>query len=118
MAKFEGNVDVIFHPEKGVSLQRGEDFNASESEEILETMISGAKSNKAGIDRWTLYIPEVSQTLARDSKQIPLAKVTKALKDGHEPTLTVGKWGKPRIVLAAPVTTKASTRKITKIARK
>jgi len=118
MAKFEGNVDVIFHPEKGVSIQRGEDFNASEATELLETMISGAKDAKAGIDRWSLYIPEVSQTLARDAKQVPLAKVSKALKDGHEPTLTVGKWGKPRLVLAAPVTTKTSTRKITKISRK
>lgn len=118
MAKFEGNVDVVFHPEKGLSIQRGTDFNAGEAGELLETMVSAAKDNKVGIDRWCLYIPEVSQTLARESKQIPVAKVTKAIKDGHEPTLTVGKWGKPRLVLAAPVATKTTTRKITKIARK
>ncbi|HMA78042.1 MAG TPA: hypothetical protein VKP88_02775, partial [Candidatus Paceibacterota bacterium] len=70
------------------------------------------------VDRWCLYIPEVSQTLDRSAKQVPVAKVAKALKDGHEPTLTVGKWGKPRLVLAAPVATTTATRKITKIARK
>jgi len=118
MAKFEGNVDVIAHPEKGISLQRGEDFNAGEAGELLETMVSAAKNAKVGIDRWCLYIPEVSQTLARDAKQVPLTKVNKALKDGHEPALTVGKWGKPRMVLASPVKSTTSTRKIQKIARK
>ena len=113
---FEGRVDVAVHETKGVQIERGDDFDASEARELLETMIATANEDKIGFDRYSLYIPEVSQSLQDGAVSLPLAKVTKALKESFEPKLVVGRWGKPRLDLYPPMTSTAGikSRKVTR----
>lgn len=111
---FEGRVDVEIHENKGIQLVRGDDFDASEARELLETMIATANEEKIGFDRYSLYIPEVSQNLPNGAVSLPLAKVTKALKESYEPRLTAGRWGKPRLDLYPPMTSKSTARKVTR----
>jgi len=108
MALFEGKVRIRLHPAKGITLDRGIEsstLTAADAGQILDTMVAAADKHKVGIDRWSLYIPELAEKIAKDDKQLPVAKV-KAYMDGtREPVLTVGKFATPRLVLASPVKT-------------
>lgn len=105
MAIFEGKVKVRLHPVKGIILAKGDEsstLTATDAGKILDTMVSAAEKHKVGIDRWSLYIPEVAAKMSKDDKQISVPKV-KAYMDGtREPVLTLGKFGAPRMILAFP----------------
>ena len=106
--KYEGTLRIRFNPEKNfVMLDRGiqsSTLTPDEAESILDIMVEAADERKCGIDRWSLYIPEVSEKLAKTAVVIPTTSVKKALKDGNKPFIRAGKWGKPQIVLGSPVT--------------
>jgi hypothetical protein len=75
-------------------------------------MLEAAEQYNCGIDRWSMYIPGVSEKLAKDATQIPVSKVKAAMKDdGNMVTLCAAKFGKPRINIAPVVVT---TKKVSK----
>ena len=109
MRNFEGTLRIRLHADKGITLDRGvkeSTLTAGDAAQIAVIMVEAAANNKVGIDRWSLYIPEVSEKLAKDDKQLPVAKVTAALKNpNNEVTISAAKFGLPRMVIAPKVTT-------------
>lgn len=108
MAIYEGTVRIRLHPKKGITLDKGNDtstLTAGDAEQILTTMVSAAKQHKVGIDRWSLYIPELAAKLAKDAAQIPPAKVESFMDGSKTAVVTTDKFGKPRLLLAAPIKT-------------
>jgi len=109
MAKnYEGTFNARVNPNTNlVELVASRDgtgkYNADDAELALSNIIDYASANKLSLNRWDFYIPEVNQTIAKDSKALPLTKVLKAIKDGYVPTIGVGKWGKPKMTIASPV---------------
>ena len=76
--------------------------------EKLKGWLAAAKTHGVGCCRWTFYIPEVSQKLAKGDTTMPVAVVEKAIKDGAVPYVSLGGFGQPRITLAKPDTAKAT----------
>lgn len=114
---YEGTVRVRLHPVKGITLDvgvAGSTLTATDAPAILTTMVEQSLERKVGIDRWSLYIPELAATMKADAKHITAAMVKPFLAEyaagKREVTLTKGKWGKPRMLLALPLerTKKAS----------
>ena len=106
MAIYEGKVKIRLHPVKGITLSKGgEDakFTASDADAILDMMVKAADQHKCGIDRWSLYIPELAAKMSKDDKQLPVAKVKAYMDGSREPVVTLGKFATPRMVLASPV---------------
>lgn len=109
MAKnFEGRFDIRVNPTNNlIEFVTNRDgtgkYTADDAQQALANVIDYASANKLSLNRWDFYIPDVNQTIAKDSKALPLAKVTKAIKDGYVPTMGVGKWGKPKMTIASPV---------------
>jgi hypothetical protein len=120
MRNYEGTVRIIVHPVKGVQLTRGtakSTLTAADVNQIASIMVEAAANNKVGIDRYSFYIPEVSQKLGVDDKQLPLSKAVAALKDtGNEVTLIAAKFGLPKLVVAPKVTTTKKKSNIIEIA--
>lgn len=108
MRNYEGTFRIRLHADKGITLDRGvssSTLTAADVNKALELMLEHATKNKCGIDRWSLYIPEVSEKLSRDDKQLPVAKVKAAMKDpNNDVTLSAAKFGLPRINIAPKVT--------------
>lgn len=113
-ATFEGTLRIRSHAEKGVMLDKGVEtstLTAADAVTVLSKAVAYADANKMGLDRWSFYIPEVSQKLAKDAKHVTVAQVKAALKAGNVPTIRTGNWGKPVMTIAHPVkqtSTKAS----------
>ena len=106
MAVYEGKIRIRRHPDKGIMLSPGVEsstLTAADAPEILIRMVAAAEQHKVGIDRWSLYIPEVALKMGKDEKQIPVAKVKAYLTTDREPVVTLGKFASPRMVLASPV---------------
>jgi len=106
MAIYEGKVKIRLHPVKGITLSKGDEdskFTASDAGAILDTMVKAADQHKCGIDRWSLYIPELAAKLSKDDKQLSVAKVKAYMDGSREPVVTLGKFATPRMVLASPV---------------
>lgn len=109
MAKsYEGNFDVRVNPTTNlveflVNRDGSGKYTAADAELALSNIIDYASANKLSLNRWDFYIPDVNQTIAKDDKALPLAKVLKAIKDGYVPTIGLGKWGKPKMTIASPV---------------
>ena len=107
--KYEGTLRIRFNPEKNmVFLDKGvkdSTLTTDEAVSILDIMVEAADERKCGIDRWSLYIPEISEKLPKTTAVVTTAVIKKALKDGNEPFIRAGKWGKPQIVLGSPVKT-------------
>jgi hypothetical protein len=106
MATYEGTVRIRMHPDKGIILDRGiasSTLTAVDAPVIFQKMMESAEVYKTGIDRWSLYIPELAEKMAKSDKQIPVAKIKPFLDGTRAVTLTVGNYGSPRLVLASPV---------------
>ena len=107
MAIYEGKININCDPSgKGVYINRGNDeatLSASDAVAILDTMVKAADQHKCGIDRWSLYIPELAVKLAKDDKQLSVANVKAYMDGSREPVVTLGKFATPRMVLASPV---------------
>lgn len=107
MAQFEGSIRIRNHADKGIMLDIGTEtstLTAVDAVEILTTAVAAADQYKTGLDRWSFYIPEVAVKLPKGQAQMSVAQVKDALKNGNVPTLNKGKWGKPVLVVAQPVT--------------
>lgn len=108
--KYEGTLRIRHDSEKNhIVLQRGiqsSTLTPDDPGNILDIMVEAADERKCGIDRWSLYIPEVSEKLPKTAAVVTTAAVKKALKDGNTPFIRAGKWGKPQVVLGKPVTSK------------
>lgn len=104
---FEGNINLAFNKSTGLLyLQPSDDgkYNAKNIPELVAAALSFCDSNpKAQFNRWDFYIPNVNQTLDRDSKALPQSKVKDAIKSGDVATLSAGKWGKPKVTISGPV---------------
>ena len=104
---FEGNFNLQFnkttellelkpHPEGK--------YTAETAGECLASAMAFCDANpNAGFNRWDFYIPNVNQTLDRDSKELPQTAVKDAIDRGDTATLGAGKWGKPKVTIAGPV---------------
>jgi hypothetical protein len=108
MAKtYEGNLNLAFN--KGTNmlyLQPSNEgkYNATNICELVASAMAFCDSNpKATFNRWDFYIPNVNQTLDRDSKELPQTAVKDAIDRGDTATLGAGKWGKPKVTIAGPV---------------
>ena len=82
------------------------DENANLSE-VLQRLIAAAASQKTGINKWSLYIPGVNETIPKGNHILPLSKVMAFLKsnEADKCTLTLG-MGKfePQLLLVGTVT--------------
>jgi len=120
MRNFEGTLRIRLHADKGITLDRGvkdSTLTAADAAQIASIMVEAAAKHKAGIDRWSLYIPEVSEKLSHDDKQLPVSKVVAAMKDpNNDVTISAAKFGLPRMVIAPKVTTIKKASKYTDIA--
>lgn len=108
MAKtYEGNINLQFNKTTGLLyLEANADgkYNAANICELVASAMAFCDTNpKATFNRWDFYIPNVNQTLDRDSKELPQGKVKDAIDRGDTATLGVGKWGKPKVTIAGPV---------------
>lgn len=118
MATFEGTVRIRLHPVKGIMLDRGaatSTLTAVDAPVIFGKMMEAADAHNVGIDRWSLFIPEIATAMAKSDKQIPIGKIKPLLDGSRAVTLTVGNYASPRLVLASPVRT-VKTSKIVDIA--
>jgi ribonuclease I len=108
MAAFEGTLKIRLHPVKGITLSKGDSnstLTADDAASILKKMVSAAETHKVGIDRWSLYIPEVALSMTKDVKQLTLKQIKPFLEGtNHVPTVTQDRFKNPRLVLAAPMT--------------
>lgn len=106
MKVYNGTVRIRLHADKGITLDKGNEsstLTAADARIIADKMVEFATQHKCGIDRWCLYIPEVSEKLAKDDKQLPVAKVKAALKDANNvPVLRKGRFS-PRLDIAPEV---------------
>jgi hypothetical protein len=105
MATFEGTVRIRLHPDKGITLDKGNStstLTAVDAPVIFGKMMEAAEKYGVGIDRWSLYIPEVATAMS-DGKQIPIGKIKPYLDGSRAVTLIVGNYGTPRLLLASPV---------------
>ena len=96
---FEGRFNVRLNKEAGViSLAKAIDgkYGAEHAEDVAKLVVDAAKKRKANLDRWSFYIPGVSQQLG-DSKVMAATEVAEAMKRGNTPVIKAGKWGKPRL---------------------
>lgn len=101
---FEGRFNVRLNKEAGaISLAKAIDgkYGAEDAEQVANLVVEAAKKHKASLDRWSFYIPGVSQELG-DSKVLAATEVAKAMKRGNKPVIKAGKWGKPRLDLVNP----------------
>jgi hypothetical protein len=109
MRNFEGTLRVRLHADKGITLERGvkeSTLTAADVGQIATIMVEAATKHKVGIDRWSLYIPEINEKLSKDDKTLPVAKVVAALNNpGNEVTLVAARFGLPKVVVAPKVTT-------------
>jgi len=115
MAIYEGKININCDPSgKGVYINRGNDeatLSASDAVAILDTMVKAADQHKCGIDRWSLYIPELTAKLSKDDKQLPVAKVKAYMDGSREPALIARRsktrdgrtFVSPQIFLTSPV---------------
>ena len=107
---FEGTVRIIADLDTGlVRLTRGvagSTLTASDADAIVTKAIESAKKHKLALDKWSFFIPDVNDKLAKDDKKLPVASVEKALKNGFKPFLRAVKWGQPRINILPAVETK------------
>ncbi len=102
---YEGSVDIELHHSKGIMLTRGDDYNANEAAELLAAMMSFATEHKEGIDRWSLYCPDIADGMSKEVKQLTVAQIAAAMEVRPlTATLIAGKYGKPQLVLAGPTT--------------
>ena len=112
---YEGTYRIRFHADKGILLDKGavdSTLTAADVDMALDKMLEAATKMKCGIDRWSLYIPEVSEKLTRDDKQLSVAKVKAALKEaGNTVEIHAAKFGKPRMVIGKP---SAVTKRVSK----
>ncbi len=116
MRTFEGTARVRFDVEANrVFLDRGiagSTLTASDVDRIVEVAVEAATKQKAGLCRWSFYVAEASEKLAKDAKVISPVAVTKALKAGFKATLVAAKWGKPAVwITPAMTSTKAKVSK-------
>ena len=120
MRNYEGTLRIRLHADKGITLDRGvkdSTLTAADAAQIARIMVEAAAKHKVGIDRWSLYIPQVSEKLAKDDKQLPVSKVVAAMKDpNNDVTICAAKYGLPRINIAPKVTTVKKTSKYVDIA--
>jgi hypothetical protein len=118
MATFEGTVRIRLHPVKGIVIDRGtatSTLTAADAPVILGKMLDAAEAHGVGIDRWSLYIPEVATAMKKSEKQIPIGKIKPYLDGSRAVVLTAGNYGSPRLIVASPVKT-VKTSKIVDIA--
>ena len=112
---YEGTFRIRHHADKGICIDRGavdSTLTAADVDMALDKMLEAATKLKCGIDRWSLYIPEVSEKLSRDDKQISVAKVKAALVEaGNNVEIHADKFGKPRMVIGKPTMV---TKRVTK----
>jgi len=109
MRAFEGTVRVRLNAEKGtVILDRGIEsstLTAADAEKILSLAIEAGQSRAFDLDRWSFFVPELSNKLGKTANGLDPKQVLKAMKvKGTEVRLRAGKWGKPVMVIAAPQT--------------
>jgi len=101
---FEGRFDVKLNKEaKVISLAKAVNgkYGAEDAEQVAKLVVEAAKKRKANLDRWSFYIPGVSQNLG-ESKVMAATEITEAVKRGNKPVIKAGKWGKPRLDLVNP----------------
>ena len=106
---FEGRFNVRLNKEtKVISLAKAVDgkYGAEDAEQVAKLVVDAAKKRKASLDRWSFYIPGVSQELG-DSKVLAAIEIDMAMKRGNKPVIKAGKWGKPRLDLVNPDAPKA-----------
>lgn len=116
MPIYEGKVNIHNNSVKGITLTKGDEtatLDSKDAADILNKMISSADRLKVGIDRWSLFIPELTVNMSKNDKQLPVAKV-KAMMDGTRTPVLIAKRGvnpktgrafvSPQILLASPVT--------------
>lgn len=101
---FEGTVRIRLNAETNtLFLDRGvqgSTLTAADANEIANTVMEAATKHKAGLNRWTFYVRGESEKLGKDpDKQLPVAALKKALKEGYKVTLRAVKWGKPSLWL-------------------
>lgn len=113
-----GSVDIYVDTNKGVYLKKGTEFEPHEAEDILAYMLDEAKTTKSGIDRWSVYIPDLK--VAEDAKTISANAVAGAFKKHGNVVLLANKFGKPLLMIAPPKEKPASraTSKARKVVRK
>ena len=111
MRNYEGTFRIRFNsekPQRGVYIERGvstSTLTAADVNRALELMMEHAAKNKCGIDRWSLYIPEINDNMKPEETQVPVSKVKAFLKDpSKEVRLVAANWGKPRINIVGKVT--------------
>lgn len=102
MAIYEGKVRIRLHPVKGIILDKGvptSTLTADDAETIMLTMVEAAKANNCGIDKWSMFIPELAQSMTKSEVQIPVGKVLKYMDDAEmrEAVIRTNKFGGPRL---------------------
>jgi len=115
--KYEGTLRIRINPEKkAVVLDRGiqsSTLTADNPVDILSKMVTAADEHKVGIDRWSLYIPGVSEKLNKTATTLSVRQVNTALEDeSNEVFIRAGKWGKPQLIIAGKQTRKTSSKYI------
>lgn len=111
MPAFEGTLRVRLNPEgPTVALDRGtksSTLTAADAEEVLRIALASCKEHGAKLDRWTFYVPSLAAKLKPTDKALdPKAVATVADKDDSEVRITLGKFGKPRMVIGKPLESK------------
>lgn len=109
MATYEATLRVRLNPESAtVFLDRGiktSTLTASDAEEVLALALKSCKDHGARLDRWTFYVPGLNEKLkgAKDTLD-PKAVAKVADEDGSEIRITLGKFGKPKMIIGQPLT--------------
>jgi hypothetical protein len=86
-------------------------LTAQDAPEVLTQALAACKEHKAKLDRWTFYVPEIADKLPKTAKLLdPKAVAAIADRDDVEIKLTLGKFGKPRLVVAKPLAGKRKSK--------
>ncbi len=117
--KYQGSFDIKSNEDtKTIYLSKSASgkYSADTVVDGMTAVLEYVSKNKGySFDRWDFYIPDVNEKLDFSEKKIPAEKVIKAFKDGFVPTVTLQKWGKPKVVIASPMTTTAKSKAKAKV---
>jgi len=103
-----GKFSLINHAIKGISARsakppsRAGTMDAMDADKAVGIAIEYSTKQGIPLDRWSFYVVGVNEKLAKADKHLPVKALKKAVKDGWEATVEMGKYSHPRITLRDP----------------
>ena len=97
----DGTFSIVAHPTKGIVTRKDNGtMTCADAEKSVDAILEYAEKAKiVEMDKWSLYIEGVSEKLAREKNLIPISALRKAVANGFEATVEMGKYSTPRITL-------------------